>query len=737
MVSYKYYARYFSKGGKCMKRWIGIYLFVLFSIFSVGAIQADAEEPGYKSMSVKEMFNKKEYSNGELILKFKDGVTDEQRKQFLSQNGLTEKSKLADGKILLVGANNAALKSIVAKLKNDRLIEFVGLNYAYNSTYIPKDPNYKDQWYLPKINAHYAWNQTRGSGQITVAVVDSGVDIQHADLKGKIFRPYNAVTGGISFSPTAHGTHVAGIIAATMNKTGIAGIAPQVKLMPVNVFTGDVAYTSDVINGIAYAVHNGADVINLSLGEYGYDPGLHYAVNYAYNRGVVVIAAAGNENTDEYIYPAAYEEVIGVSAVDKDDSITLFSNFGDYISLSAPGEDIYSTLPYNRFGFMDGTSMAAPVVSGVTALVLSKNPYLSVPQVWDILFRSAVDLGSRGWDEFYGYGRVDANRALEYTPIPMKDPVVSNKNFVMNGNNSITMAVNVAGSMTGSVYIIDEKGKRVRMLIDNKIPSRGKFSTYWDGKMDNGQYVPSGKYKIVFRITNGKRSMSKTVTVNVVDNVKPVIQLPQSNVTFSPIATPQKSLSFKLNKKATVSVSVYDTSGKLIKTLVKSKVYNSGTQTVQWDGKNAKGQYVKDGAYKVVFSAYTAKQKADPKQMIVNVDTKAPQAQIKLSNTTIAFDGTNKNIGFVIISESGTLNVFAQGSDGKKYTIVSGLKTSQRTNGIQWDGQSGSTYIPNGSYTVIVETQDAYGNKATFIGGKFTVQWNVAKLPVLTMRSVV
>jgi flagellar hook assembly protein FlgD len=719
-----------------MKRRIGVYLFFLFSIFAIGTTQVDAKEPHYKSMSVKEMFNTKEHSNEELILKFKDDVTDEQRKQFLNQNGLTEKSKLADGNIFLVGTNNASLKDLVAKLKNDRLIEFVGLNYVYNSTYIPKDPNYKDQWYLPKINAPYAWNQTRGSGQITVAVVDSGVDIQHADLKGKIVRPYNAVTDGTSFSPADHGTHVAGIIAATMNRTGIAGIAPQVRLMPVNVFSGDGAYTSDVIKGIIYAVDHGADVINLSLGGYGYDPGLHYAVNYAYNHGVVVVAAAGNDDTDSDVYPAAYEEVIAVSAVDKDDNITFFSNYGNYIDLSAPGEAIYSTLPHNRFGFMDGTSMAAPVVSGVAALVLSKNPYLSVSQVRDILFRSAVDLGSKGWDEFYGYGRVDANRALKYTPIPMKDPVVSNKNFVMNGNNSITMAVDVAGSMTGSVYIVDEKGKRVRMLIDNKIPSRGKFSTYWDGKMDNGQYVPSGKYKIVFRITNGKHSMSKAVTVNVVDNVKPSIQLPQSNVTFSPIATPQKSLSFKLNKKATVSVSVYDTSGKLIKILVNSKVYDGGTQTVQWDGKNAKGQYVKDGAYKVGFSAYTAKQKADPKQMIVNVDTKAPQAEITISNATVTFDGTNKNIGFIVISESGTLNVFAQGEDGKKYTIVSGLKTSQRTNGIQWDGKSGSTYIPNGSYTIIVETQDAYGNKGTFIGGKFTAQRDVAKLPVLTIPSV-
>lgn len=727
----------FPKGEKCMKRWIGIYLFVLLSIFAVGAIQVDAKVPHYKSMSVQEMFNAEKYSNGELILKFKDGVTDEQKKQFFIQNGLTEKRKLAGGNILLVSAKNAVLKDLVAKLKNDKLIEFVGLNYVYNSTYVPKDPDYKHQWYLPKIHAPYAWDQTRGSGQITVAVVDTGIDIQHADLKGKIVHPYNAVTGGTSFSPADHGTHVAGIIAATMNRTGIAGIAPQVKLMPINVFSGDGAYTADVIKGIIYAVNNGADVINLSLGDYVYDPGLHYAVNYAYNHGVVVIAAAGNDNTDSYIYPAAYEEVIGVSAVDKNDYITYFSNYGDYIDLSAPGKDIYSTLPHNRFGSMDGTSMAAPVVSGVAALVLSKNPYLSVPQVRDILFRSAVDLGSKGWDEFYGYGRVDADRALKYTPIPMKDPVVSNKNFIMNGNNSITMAVDVAGSMTGSVYIVDEKGKRVKMLIDNKTPYKGKFSTYWNGKTDSGQYVPSGKYKIVFRITNGKRSMSKTVTINVVDNVKPVVQLPQSNVTFSPIATPQKSLPFQLNKKATVSVSVYDTSGKLIKALVKSKVYNSGTQTAQWDGKNEKGQYVKDGAYKVIFSAYTATQKADPKQMTVNIDTKAPQAEIKLSNATVTFDGTKKNIGVVAISESGTLNVFAQGTDGKKYTIVSGFKTSQRTNGIEWDGKSGSAYIPNGTYTIMVETQDAYGNKATFIGGKITVQWNTANLPVSTTQSVV
>ena len=224
------------------------------------------------------------------------------------------------------------------------------------------------------------------------------------------------------------GTHCAGIIAAVLNNSiGIAGLA-QAQIMAEKVLDYTGYGTWDwVANGIVHAVDQGANVISMSLGGYGDSELVHEAVRYAYDAGVLVIAAAGNDNTNMKSYPAAYSEVIAVSATDQYDNKAGFSNWGDWIELAAPGVDIYSTMPtyhvtLNDWGYamnydyLSGTSMACPHVSGVAALVWSRYPSKTRDWVRLWLRYTADDLGDPGLDVYYGYGRINARKAVELTP---------------------------------------------------------------------------------------------------------------------------------------------------------------------------------------------------------------------------------------------------------------------------------------------------------------------------------
>jgi hypothetical protein len=209
-----------------------------------------------------------------------------------------------------------------------------------------------------------------------------------------------------------HGTHVAGIVAAKRNNAvGISGIAPA-QILSVRVLNGDgVGFQDDVADGITWAVNNGAKIVNLSLGGPA-DSVLQTAVQNAWNNGVILVAASGNNGTNSISYPAAYPEVIAVGALTEANSRAAYSNYGAGLALVAPGSNILSALPDSEYGFLSGTSMAAPHVTGVAALLLAHRSSLTNSQVRDILQSSADDLGASGRDDFFGYGRVNAFTAL-------------------------------------------------------------------------------------------------------------------------------------------------------------------------------------------------------------------------------------------------------------------------------------------------------------------------------------
>ncbi|MED3689573.1 S8 family serine peptidase [Peribacillus butanolivorans] len=331
--------------------------------------------------------------------------------------------------------------NLIEELEDQKKVEYAEPNYLFKKMESPNDPAYIDQWHHKTLGTQAAWTKSMGSKEMVVAIIDDGIDRNHEDLKGKIDHPYDAVRNRKNIVPVGeHGTHIAGIIAGSANNDlGGTGVAPNIKIMPINVFKGEYADTADIIEAIHYAVQQGADIINMSLGDTRYSEALNKAVQEAYSKGLLIVAAAGNEGdmgkSVQRVYPAAFSHVISVAATDSKDKRTSYSNYHSTVDIAAPGDYILSTLPNNRYGWMSGTSMATPMVAGVAALIWSNEPKLTKYEVEYRLYDSAIDLGTKGKDIYYGNGRVNAKKALEMktltrptvTPISDKDTLIKGK----------------------------------------------------------------------------------------------------------------------------------------------------------------------------------------------------------------------------------------------------------------------------------------------------------------------
>ncbi|MBJ6363125.1 S8 family peptidase [Paenibacillus sp. GCM10012307] len=281
---------------------------------------------------------------------------------------------------------------------------------------IPNDALYSQyQWNLPSIETEKGWNVERGTNEIVVAVLDTGVQADHPDLKGQLMEGINIVDKNAKpDDDVGHGTHVSGIIAAVVNNgEGVAGLSWYNKVLPVKVLDASGAGTTySVAEGIIWATDHGAKVINMSLGNYASAEFLHDAIKYAYDHDVVLVAASGNDNTDRPGYPAAYPEVFAVAATDTNGQRASFSNYGDYIDVAAPGASIASTYPGSQYAALSGTSMASPHVAALAALIRSKNPELTNKEVMQLMRDTSTDLGAVGKDTSFGYGQIDVVRAL-------------------------------------------------------------------------------------------------------------------------------------------------------------------------------------------------------------------------------------------------------------------------------------------------------------------------------------
>lgn len=276
-------------------------------------------------------------------------------------------------------------------------------------------------WGINRIDADLVW-WTTTANSIKVGVIDTGIDVKHPDLKDNLKGGVSAVNYTASYNDdNGHGTHVAGIMGALNNSIGVVGVGPKVSLYAIKVLDRKGSgYLSDVIEGIDWAIANGVQVINMSLGTTADIQSFHDAVIRANKAGIVQVAAAGNDGK-AVNFPAAYSEVIAVSASDNADNVAYWSSRGPEIDLAAPGVDIYSTYKGQTYKTLSGTSMASPHVAGAASLVLT-TPVglydLDGDGAWDPievqnkLQATAEDLGASGWDSLFGYGLVDAEKAV-------------------------------------------------------------------------------------------------------------------------------------------------------------------------------------------------------------------------------------------------------------------------------------------------------------------------------------
>ncbi len=331
-------------------------------------------------------------------------------------------SEFSEADHIYILEGDKRLLSALKKSKLSKETEFIEPNYVYSASEFPNDPEYSKQWNLRSINVESAWDETKGSG-VTVAVIDTGIS-PVPDLKDtKFVKGYDFVNDRIeAYDDAGHGTHVAGTIAqSTNNGYGVAGVAYEASLMPLKVLAASGGGTvADIAEAIRYAADNGADVINMSLGGSGESKLMEEAIDYAHQKGVFLVAAAGNSSQNSASYPARYPHVIGVAALDSVGVKAPYSNFGAGVDISAPGgseagkilqETIDPQTGEPVFVGYQGTSMAAPHVAGVAALVKAtgvKEP----DEVLSVLKQSARVIKEDPLNHF-GAGHLDASAAVK------------------------------------------------------------------------------------------------------------------------------------------------------------------------------------------------------------------------------------------------------------------------------------------------------------------------------------
>lgn len=399
---------------------------------------------------------------GEILVKFRSEVGQGNRRRVLAGESMRTLAVSPYSGVVRLQVPPGQEAAMIAHLQAQGEVEYAQRNHIFTGLETPNDPSFDQQWHLEKIEAPAAWDIETGGSEVIIAILDSGVDLSHEDLQDNLWvnddeiadngidddangfiddvngwnfcnsssliaDPCNQPPDNNPDDQSGHGTHVAGIAAAVGNNgLGIAGVSWQATIMPVKVLdTFRRGQEAGIADGIAYATANGADIINLSLGQ----GDIHYpcdaiqvmteAIQTATAQGVLVVGAAGNENDTQVSCPAALDEVIAVGATDMDDarwvdSVSLGSNQGDHLNVVAPGKDIYSSTSVGNppYELRSGTSMAAPQAAGLAALLWSNQPDLTAQDVRSIIQGSVEDLGLAGFDTEFGYGRINARRTF-------------------------------------------------------------------------------------------------------------------------------------------------------------------------------------------------------------------------------------------------------------------------------------------------------------------------------------
>lgn len=433
------------------------------------------------------------------------------------------------------------LNQIMNSYRKDPGIEDVEQNYIVEVQRIPNDKyysttgawsqSYPDLWGIQKINSSYAWNTSIGSPSVIVADIDTGVDRNHEDLRDNMWVnakeiPNNGIDDDMNgyvddyygwdwvnndndpMDDHGHGTHTAGTIAATGNNTiGVVGVNWAGKIMALKFLnSGGSGYLSDAVKALQYAADNGARISSNSWGSSGTSTMLDDAIQYAHDRGMTVVVAAGNSNSDALGFsPASSDMAITVAASDYNDLKASFSNWGQKIDVAAPGVNILSTRAAvnpmctatrtigTNYCVVSGTSMATPHVAGLAALLLSKDPSLTNEEIRQIIRTGAFDLGPQGKDRDFGYGRIDSNNSLTLAYIKPLAPIITSP----RSRTVVFQSLEIKGGITGAnfdSYTIQAGAGRdpsvwIPLFTSTTQVTNGTLAVVDTTRLPDGQYI--------------------------------------------------------------------------------------------------------------------------------------------------------------------------------------------------------------------------------------------------------
>ena len=468
-----------------------------------------------------------QWVDGELLIGFRAGVGAADRSAVYRDLGATFIEAIGQSLgVVRVRVPAQTLEGRLRALQQRPEVKFVEKNYVFEPALAPNDPQFANQWHLPRILAPEAWDTTQGGPAAVIAILDSGIDATHPDFAGKLVPGYNTYSGNTTTTDQyGHGTEVAGVAGAlTNNNLGVASVAGAAPIMPVRVTDSKGRATSaSLASGITWATDHGARVVNLSFNGVAGNVTISTAAQYAVNHGTLVVAASGNcacvDPTPENPY------ILSVSATDEADAVAYFSSTGPFVDLSAPGSNIFTTERFGLYGSASGTSLASPIVAGVAGLMFAANPALTPALVTELLETTAVNGG--GYNQSFGWGRVDAlaavGAAAGYTPPPdTTAPTVAVTAPLAGATVSGIAVVDVMADDNVGVVKVDLYIDGVYFVTDTSAP----YSFAWDTTaLANGSHT---LHAVASDAANNSASTAPiTVTVSnaPADTTAPVVSI--------------------------------------------------------------------------------------------------------------------------------------------------------------------------------------------------------------------
>ncbi len=636
---------------------------------------------------------------GRLLVKPRDAVNEAALQQLFASHGTQQHDAIHQINVRILNVPEAARDHVLDALQHNPNIEFAEPDGIREPSLIPNDTYYSFAWHLPKIQAPQAWDIATGASSVIIAILDTGVESTHPDLAAKIVSGWNFYDNNSNTSDVlGHGTQVAGGAAATSNNgTGVSSLAWGCRIMPIRVSdTTGSAFDSTIAQALSWAADRGVRVANASYAV-SQSSAVASAAQYFQSKGGVVTIAAGNQST--FVTAADNPYALTISATDSSDLLCAWSNTGNIIDLAAPGSGIPSTGIGGSYVTAGGTSLSAPIVAGVAALVISVNPSLSGAQVQDILRKSADDLGAPGWDPSYGWGRVNAYKAVLAatggTPPPADTTPPTASITSPTGASTVSGTVSVAVTASDNVGVT-----RLELYLNEAlagtsttVPATFSWST---ATYSNGSCNLQARAYDAFGNSGSSAVVSVTVQNPVADTTAPSVQL------SSPTAGSTVSGAVNVAVSATDNVGVTKVEWYLNGALAGTSA--TGSATFSWNTSTCP-----NGSCTLQAKAYDAAGNVGSASATVSVnnvslpsDTVPPSVQI-----------TSPNSGTTVVK---SMKIYVAATDNVAVTRVDLLvdgkllsTSSSATTVFSWN----TLKVARGSHMLQAVGYDAAGNKGS------------------------